>query len=125
MPPLATLGSHALFPFLQQTLQPRRQRALLRAEFGQTLPIRTVMGLDSRLDYGDLCLDMVNLILDNTGFPAFGRAWTEARRYWRDFFHTGRLLLHCCLSGKMRLVVRVIPRIGRTRAVTQIEQTRD
>src|SRR5215468_8223568 len=98
---------------------------MLRAEFGQALPIRAVMRLNSRLDCGDLCLNVVNFILDHAGFAAFSKTWTEARRDWRGFFDTGHLLWRCCLSGKMRLVVRVIPRIGRTRAVTQIEQTRD
>src|SRR4029453_3870491 len=121
MPPLATIGSHALFPFLQQTLQPRRQCALLCAQFGQALPIRAVMGLTSPLDRGDLCLDVVNLILDNAGFAAFGRTRTETRRSLRGLFDTGYLLWHGCLRGKMRLVVRVIAGIGRTRAVMQIE----
>ena len=89
----------------------------------EALPICAVMGFDSRLDCGDLCLDAVNLILDNAEFSAFSRTRTEARGYVR--VSPGRRLLHCCLRGKMRLVVRVIPRIGRTRAVTQVEQTRD
>src|SRR5215471_18160517 len=98
---------------------------MLRAEFGQALPIRVVVRLNSCLDCGDLCLNVVDFILDNAGFAAFSKTRTETRRDWQGFFDTGRWLWRCCLSGKTRLVIRVIPRIGRTCTVTQIEQTRD
>src|SRR6266446_5560136 len=73
---LSALNGHALFPLCQQTLQLHRQVALLRAELRQTLPIRTVMCLNSCLYHGDFRLEVANLLLDDAGFPTLARTRT-------------------------------------------------